>query len=368
MIRVTHIVNDLDTGGAQTLLIGLAEQLSAHVDMSVICLSGRGVLSSRLERVSTVRHLGFSRSSINVLGLIRKVRRAIDDLQPDIVHSHLLQSDLAAILAVQRPTVTITTVHSTGYSAADPFKTRILARLIARIANRFHLVVACGSGALHFIEAQRYRSEEVIVIDNGTQISDLSEFTVPPSTTVLSLSRWHPMKDHRTLFRSISLLRRTFPAVRLVLAGSGMELGNAELATALEEHELTDCTEVLGAVDGVQALLQQASCLVISSEYGEALPMAGLEALAAGVPVITTNLGDCHRLTVHPWQLATPGAHEEIYSSLRVLLSLDEEKSKALRSASRQIAQTHFSVERCATDYLAAYRRTLSATSTPGSH
>jgi glycosyltransferase involved in cell wall biosynthesis len=84
----------------------------------------------------------------------------------------------------------------------------------------------------------------------------------------------------------------------------------------MDELGLHSRVSLLGPRKDVQSLLSKTKFLVISSRWGEALPMAGLEALARGVPVITTDVGDCKDLVVDPTFLVNPGDASQLAIAL----------------------------------------------------
>ena len=95
---------------------------------------------------------------------------------------------------------------------------------------------------------------------------------------------------------------------RLVCAGSGVTRDNPELVRSLEAAGVSDLVEVLGPSDDIPALIAGSRALVLSSAYGEAMPMAGLETIAAGRPVVTTDVGGCPSLVVDPAFVVAAGA------------------------------------------------------------
>lgn len=360
-MRILHVVNDANTGGAQTLIEQLAQELSGSVDSHILVLLGKGSLSKRLEGcAASVTYLDLDKTSIRVDLLVRKTRQVIQALSPDVVHSHLLQADLAVSLGcVGLQVGTVSTVHTTGMTAQDPLRSRLLGKLLGAVTNQLiDQSVACSSSAVEYMRGNGYDLRRVAVINNGVALAKGPSPKGPAAKGVIvSLSRWHPMKDHANLFRAFKSAYAEDPSLRLLCAGSGMEVQNNVLTEMLEKLQIIDAVTLLGSVQDVRGLLRRADALVLSSSYGEALPMAGLEALAEGVPVITTDVGDCSHLTLGTWQCVPPRSSELLADAIRTLYSLTESEFLDLSRKSSELVLRKYSIASTASQYLDVYKK-----------
>lgn len=359
-MKILHIINDADVGGAQTLIEQLAGRSLEHSwECHLLVLGERGTLSGRLDAVmKSVSYMDFQRSSYRLDKLIVGVIKHIKAVQPNVVHSHLLQSDLAAIgasLFVRVPLVS--TVHTTGTSTQDPLRTRILARVLGYLSRfRVAAAVACGDGAAAYMRQMGYGTVSS-TIPNGVSVSpSFPRDEFERKGQFLNLARFHPMKDHTTLLKAIALQPpEVLPQTRLALAGTDIDRNNEVLCGSLMELAVCEQVSLLGVVDDVSLLLQQSDALIISSSYGEALPMAGIEALAMGVPVIATDVGDCKSLTVDPRLLVTPRDSLALSEAVTYLRNLSDEDYAELCHKSWQSASENYSVEETASRYAVVY-------------
>lgn len=365
-MRVLHVVNDASTGGAQTLIEQLILEQRSSVQFHILVLLGPGPLSDRFAvSASGVTYLGLNRRSLRVDVLVRGTRRVIREFMPDIVHSHLLQADLAvAIGSLGIRTGTVSTIHTTGMTSADPLRSRVLGKFLGIVSRvLIDKSVACGSGAAVYMKDHGYSKSRAMVVNNGVRVSpEILLRPRSPRGTLLSLSRWHPMKDHENLFRAFKLAKRRGLVSELICAGAGLDGGNRELVASLEAHGITDSVRLLGPVGDVRTLIRAADALVISSSYGEALPMAGLEAIAEGTPVVTTNLGDCRRLAVDVRQCVPPKDSRALASAIEYVFSLPPEGYIKLCRDSHESALGNFSIGAAAVAYMDVYEGLASKT------
>ena len=357
-LRVLQVVNDADAGGAQTLIERLGEHAHPSWESHLLVLRGRGALSERMEKhFASTTYLEFERSSWRVDRLVRAVSQAIHRLEPDVVHAHLLQSDLSVALSPRwrRDMVRISSIHTVGYSFGDPWRTRAVSRGMGALARRFDAVVACTPQALGYMKVRGYPRSRSHMIRNGVPVPAEPGPDVRPPQLV-TLARWHPVKDFPTLLAAFARVVEKVPEARLLCAGVGLDDANEELVALVREHGVESSVQLAGPLDGVDVVLRASAGLVISSAYGEALPMAGIEALAAGTPVVTTRVGDTPTLVMEDFQCVPPAEPDQLADALSRLLTLDPAEYADLVRRSHALARERFDIAVTVSAYDELYR------------
>lgn len=345
-MRIVQLLNDLETGGAQTLVEQLCKA-SLEDDTHVVVLGAEGALSPRLAEVArSVTHLGIDRSSNNLFAAVRRYREVVRRVQPEIVHSHLFQSNFLAEVAGHSGARSIWTLHTSGHGVNDRARTRMLIRALKVVQKRSDVVVCCSRTAREWADGMGLQAGPTIF--NGVELiaEPMADYE---SNTVLNLARAHPMKDHRTLFDAASQLGAE---VSIICAGTGVE--ELVLPPRLRRSGSAQ-VELLGSLADTSGLWRGSSLFVLSSAFGEALPMAGLEALARGVPVVTTDVGDCRILAVEPWMVVPPGDGPALAAAMQRYFSLPLGERERLGSVARQLAARRFSAVDCARAYRVVY-------------
>jgi glycosyltransferase involved in cell wall biosynthesis len=368
-VRILHVVNDLNTGGAQTLIENLARLSPAGDEVGLHVLSGRGQLSDRIEpHFAFVAYAEMGRDSVNVAKAVSQVRRSVRRFRPDVVHSHLLQSDLLNIL-IPDAVAKVSTIHSTGLGSGDRRRTRALAWAAARGSRRFDAAVACSAGAQEYMRSAGYRAPIMTTIENGVALAERQDGS-PRGRDFVCMSRWHPMKDHATLARAFASYIADGGDGDLLLAGTGMSDDNVELRALLDREGIAGRVELLGVVQDIDSVYRRARASVISSAYGEALPMAGLESLARRTPVITTDVGDCRSLAASPELLVPAGDPQALTAALRHVQRLSASAAEDLADRAEGIVRDRYSIRRTSDAYTRLYRQVVDAASArrrPGS-
>ena len=262
--------------------------------------------------------------------LARELRRARPDLVHVIDHRGLV---LAAVPARLRRVPIVWHVH-----ALD--RTRLLNRWGGRVAAVVVVPSAAVVGKLPGLDRpDRVRPAASVVPAwaAGTPVGPLSAEPV-----VLTVGRLHPDKGLDVLLDALAEVRRSVPEARLRVVGGpqeGFEHHADELRERAARLGLGDAVELVGFLPEPEAELRRARCYVQASrERTEILPLAILEAMAAGVPVVATDVGGV-RDVVHDGStgiLVPPEDPAALAAGILRVLQ-DPDGSERLRSAARAL-------------------------------
>lgn len=232
-------------------------------------------------------------------------------------------------------------------------------------------MVSVSEGTREFsIREQGIRAEKLVTIHNGI---DCASFVKPlPSCTetlredlglgtatqiVATVARLHPQKGHRFLVDAVPLVLRSAPDTHFLFIGDG-EL-HSELAHLLRARGLESHVHLLGARQDIADLLAITDLFVLPSLW-EGLPNSVLEAMAAGLPVIATNVDGCPEIVVdgRTGLLIPPADPEALAEAIAELLS-DETKRLSMGQAGRRHVATSFSTEASVLAYQNLYQELL---------
>ena len=180
------------------------------------------------------------------------------------------------------------------------------------------------------------------VIDLGRFTPRARGFVSPRGAPHLIVTRnLEPVYDIGTALRALAIIRRTCPGAHMTVAGSGPEHGNlTRLAAALG---VASCVRFTGRLDGDEiAALHQEADLLMNPSLADNLPISILEALASGVPVVTTDVGGIPFVVQHDSTALLVGARDPQAMAHAVLgLLEDEAKASRLADAGRKAAQRY---------------------------
>ena len=308
-LRVLRIINGLAQGGAEESLRKLVVVTSAAgIDCLVMSFGSGGALREVIERAGAqVIEMHLSRIP-SPLKLIRvfKVARA---WKPDIVEGWMIHGNVAAwALRGGRPRArVIWNVRSSLALSVERPLTRLLIRLGVLLSYRVDAVVYNSAATARQHEELGYSSRRTHVIPNGFDVEALSFapdhraqartlWGFPNDVKIIGhLSRWHRDKDHAALLATFALVKARRPDVLLVLAGAGLDPGNEELMAEIDSRQLRGAVVLLGVVPSPSTLYPAFDAFALTS-IREGFPNVLGEALASGVPCVSTDVGGCREV------------------------------------------------------------------------
>jgi len=363
-IRVLQITHDLNIGGLQRVVTDLATHLDRDRFQSLVCaLRGGGPLAGELEASGTPLFLFHPAGRLAKYAGFRPLRRLIRRIRPDVVHTHntlpLLDGVLASVLA--GVPVRIHTDHARAFP--DKRRYMVSERIASRFVHRFVAVSEHTRSALRRYE--RISAAKLEVIHNGIDDARLRLPADPAAVRrqvglrdgdfpVLGLGvRLCRQKAVGDLLAALRRLVPEFPRVRLLLCGEGEleeELRAEARALGIEPHVL-----FLGPRTDMHRILRLLDLYVLPSIW-EGLPLVLIEAMAASLPIVATDVGGNPELVEDGGNglLVPPGNPAAICAAVTAL-SRDPGRREAMGRRSRARFEQHFTVARMVDKYASLY-------------
>jgi glycosyltransferase involved in cell wall biosynthesis len=328
-VRVLHVITEMGSGGAETLVAGMA-LAGDSVGWESAVASGGGHRADALlaHGVPTFSVPVPRRRASGVLRAARETRSAVRLFAPDVVLAHNVSASVVARLAIvglRMPMVTVFHgVARPDYPAA--------ARILRRTSRR---VVAVADAAADGLRAQGLA--DPVVVPNAV-------FPQPPSRdraavrrelgldervpVALCAARLEPQKRHEVLLSAWTLLDDAV----LLLAGDGSR--RAALSARCAALGLTDRVRFLGNRDDVPDLLAAADLTVLTSDW-EGMPIAVLESMAAGLPVVASDVDGVREVLADGGGLLVPPGDAVATAEALCALLFDPDARAATASAGR---------------------------------
>jgi glycosyltransferase involved in cell wall biosynthesis len=359
-VRILYVCTDADIGGAERLLALLGRHADARDVTRLVVLMQRGTLSDELDAAfDSVVYLNTPASSRNVIGMVRKINAQIREFEPAVVSSHLFHADLVTALARTKAPRT-TTVHTHGFGAGDHPLTKLIARAVGALSFRFEAVIPSSDSPdmARFIRALRMRHVRTPIL-NGAEIPPAPTFD-PAARRFLSLARNHPVKGHDVLFGAFADIAKQIPEWTLKAYGPGVvpddprmievlrEVGAAQLAA---DGRIT----LAGPTSQPDEALAGSAALIISSLYGETSPLVGAESAGHGVPVITSDIGNCRQFADDARFVVAPGDRAALATAMLQYARMSDTDRSALSHTARSRAETLYRPDRVAASYRAQF-------------
>jgi len=358
-MRMMHIIESLEIGGAEKVVIDLANELAARHEVTICCFKRLGNLAGDVD--ARVRVLCLEKGEGNDYCLPLRLARIVAGAGIEVLHTHewgvFLEGALAGILA--RTPVLVHTVHG-PYTAYAPgwrsrLKRSIRHAIERRAIRRFAKLVTVADSIQDLIQDEiGIDASRMKTIHNGIRVGPrMRECSARSGDgTFISVGRLAKIKNHEMMIRAF---RATEDAnSRLLLVGDGPE--RARLEALARELGLENRIEFLGFRHDIAELLAISDAFLISSDH-EGLSIAVLEAMRAGLPVIGTLVGGMPETIQHgrTGLLVPKGDVDAMARAMRSLLASPDMRAR-LGSEGRRYLEAEFSIESMVSRYEQVYR------------
>jgi len=220
-------------------------------------------------------------------------------------------------------------------------------------------------------QSKLYRADRFEVIPNGYNLAVLKPNTelihtlrdkweVLPNEKLLgSIARWHPMKDHKSLFKSLAIMNKKGLFLRCVLVGDGMTEENAELMRLIEHYDIAQNIILAGPSDDIPAVMNAIDINVLSS-YVEAFPNVVSEAMACGTPCVVTDVGDTAWIVGDTGCVVPPKNAAKLAEGItKMLKTLESNGRERIGIKCRERIANNFSIEIMVNNYVNLWERVV---------
>jgi glycosyltransferase involved in cell wall biosynthesis len=362
-VRVLHVINGEHYSGAERVQDLLAGYLPAcGYEVAFACVKPGRFPGARTFRDARLYELPMRRRLDFQCG--RKLAQLVRDERYALLHAHTPRSLMVAGQAARLAGVPfVYHVHSpAGRDSTRWFRNMTNVWLERRTAHRAARLIAVSPSVRRYMIEQGFLASHVVYVPNGVPQVPAPPRSKTPTTWTLGMAAlFRPRKGIEVLLEALATLCHRGPLLRLRAIGPFETPGyEAEVRALVKSLGLTAAVDWTGFVVDVGAELSKIDVLVLPSLFGEGLPMVVLEAMAAGVPVVASNVEGVPE-AIRGGQdglLVEPGNAKALVDALDELVSgrLDY---PTLSSSSQARHAEHFSAEIMASRVAEVYDQVL---------
>jgi glycosyltransferase involved in cell wall biosynthesis len=349
---VIHCVFSIAIGGQEMVILSLTERADrSRFSPRVLCFEGAGELAPRFEAAGIPVDV-LDRVDGGAIATLAAMRRYLRARRPAILHTHNPTPHQLGALArmVTDIPVLIHTKH--GRNQLLTRRGRRLEQFAGRVTDAVVAVSLDAADVARTVE--RVPSDRIRVIHNGVDVSTITPVPpMPRGWRVVHVARLNAVKDQATLLRAARLILDQQPAFQLHIVGDGERRDELEQLSA--ELGLGAAVRFHGFQADVRPFLAGMDAFVLSS-VSEGIALTLLEAMAAALPVVATDVGG-NREVVIPGETGCGVAAGEPAALARAVVTLlgDPERAARFGAAGRARATTEFALDTTVVAYERLY-------------
>lgn len=372
--NVLFIIDSFEQGGSERQALQLLRQLhqTGECHLHLACLQDRGSLRGEAEQLNIGEIHEYPLTSFYNLNYVRQLRRLVAYLkekQIDVVHAHCFYTNIFGMTAAFLSGVPgrITSKGETGLRTSmqnlvERISFRLAHRVIANCLVVQNQLIREGVNPKRII--QHYNGldlERLKVDDRLTRPAARAMFGLPDDrrfVTIVANLR-NPVKNYPMFLRAAARVRVAVPDAAFVIAGEGELMPS--LQQLASELGIADDVHFIGRCDDVASLLFASNVGVLSSR-SEGFANAILEYMAAGLPVVATNVGGaCEAIVDGETGYIVPSDDDEKMAERIIQVLANDEAARVMGTRGKSRAAEKFSSELHLQNTLELYDELLNA-------
>lgn len=382
-MKVLHIITAINAGGAETMLCKYLENSGGgSIQHVVLSLMPPGPKAARIRAMGIpIYNLGMKSWLPGPVAAVRLIR-LVNMINPDLIHGWMYHGNLAASFAhtataAGRPLVW-NVRHSLADAKLETRRTQALLKVSAAMSRRPAAIIYNSAVAATQHQQIGYCPDRALVLPNGFDFDLFRpnpqargqlnvQYGIDPEALLVGMvARLHPMKDHSMLIDAAALARSQGADIHLLMVGEGLADPPASLLDKALALLPAERFTFVGNRPDVADLLAGLDILGLSSAWGEGFPNVIGEALACGVPVVATDVGDSAAIVADSGIITAPGDAEAFGNALVEMDRMGAPSRKALGARGRVRALENYSLQEIAMRYDELHHKLVSQRSFAG--
>lgn len=353
-----HCISGLGVGGAEGMLAKLCRQLSSHAHHIVVMNRKREIADRFAQAGVHIHPLG-----PGLVRIFRRLRSGAQAIRIDgwMYHGNLLAMAVRALFFRDSPLVWHVRQSLDNYRAMR-LRTRLVLKANQVLSGRVLRVLFNSVKAMQDHVSRGWCGSNCRVWYNGFDPSlfegldrERADFRLRlqanrRDTVLMSVGRYHPDKDYRTLLAAVQPILVDNSRMHLALIGKGLDSGNHELI-ALSDPRLSARIHLLGPQSDVAPWLAAADLFILHSR-AESFPNALGEAVFSRRLCVATRVGDAGLLLPGGETQVAPQDARALRQKIEEVLSWPKQKKDRYVASCYRNAMKRFSLQNCAEEYM----------------
>ena len=337
-IKLAIIISRFAIGGAENMVYELIKKIDqSRFEVHVICYMPRcnTTLEMKAEKICSIHyldifgHVGFSE--------IKKVSDALSRIKPDVVHAHLGGVVFGAIWTIIHRKPLVVTIHT---KPEQEFTAKIKCLLKCRMFQKKWVLAAVSQENEKLVKQfYQIKDDRCVCVANGVDVSRFYR-KGHERFTVINLARQDENKNQAAILRCFARIHQKYGNTQLILAGDGpMHQHLVDLANELGIQKAVLFPGMVSNAEDYYAV----SDLYVQSSHTEAMPLSVLEAMAAGLPIVSTDVGGLRDVVQGNGILVPDHDEQAIFDAILRILSASDHERDVMSKISQTLVEKYSS-------------------------
>ncbi len=372
MKSVLHIINSLEVGGAETFLSRLILNDKSNKHIVVCLIKNNSKLYKILKKNNIlIYNLNFN-NVFNSIYFSLKLLKIIYQINPDLIQTWLYHSDLigGVIGKVFFRKKIIWSIRTSLENSEDyKLTTRLICKLNSKLSHWIpSSIIFCSNRIFHEHINIGFKKEISSVIQNGVDMNvffrkqlnerDYLKKYFPNNVTRFAIiANFVPQKDHFSLIRAIERLSKKQYKFKVLLIGrmeNDFNFNYKFLLDYIHESKVHNLVDFYGFSSDIPNILRNIDFLILSSK-SEGFPNVLIEAMASGVPCISTNVGDAAEIVGLSGWICPPQNHIALSNCIEKALKVDSYEYDALSRKCVERVKNNYDIKKMVKKYSDIY-------------
>lgn len=351
--NVMHIVYSNAIGGLEKVVVNLCKRLKrGNYNLSICSLTEGKFFKNELMQDGIPVFVEKKHEGID-LSLPWRLAKLFKTHNVDLIHTHNISPWLYGTMGARVAGIKaiVHTEHSNLFS--NQKKLKITERFLANFTN---VIIADSKEVKYGLIQQGIKEEKIVIVYNGVEVNLIStsklvlkkRLNLPEDAIVIgTVARLVPLKNIDLLIEVSLKLFLIYPNLRVVVIGGGPLLNHFKR----KAEKLKERIKFLGEINNARELLNIFDIFVLPS-LSEGMPIAVLEAMATGLPVVATNVGGVSEVVEDSQTgFLVPSGNSNIMAEAIIKILNNPELAKTMGEEGKKRVKEKFSLEKMVNDY-----------------
>lgn len=357
-MKILHVITGFSAiGGAEMMLCKLIKSLpeEEHHVISLMHINYE-IFKDTLKFCAS--NVALEWNGLNTLKVILKLRKSIELVDPDVIQGWMYHANTFTSLSVigltRKPKVVWGIHHSLASPKDESISTKIALGLSKVLSKQPSAIIYCAHSSKQQHTEFGFENAHQHVIANGVFLDKFQlNLELHQSTVIGFAGRYHTAKGYPYLFETMGLLKNE--NIIFKIAGSGASLNNMEVKALFEQYQLdSQKVQLLAQVSDMSTFYQSIDAFLMTS-ITEGFPNVLVEAMASGLPCISTDVGDAKYIVQDLGAIVPPRNPQALADAILQYAQKSQAEKQALKQATRERVEQNFSIEKVSEQYKAVW-------------